>query len=93
MTLLTSEQSGIISALLLIHIICLRFGVPTRKNKINVWVDNEEALRKIATTNSDDIRLKAYGSSEKVIYSLLVDNCITNYFIVFFLLFDLFWII
>ena len=36
---------------------------------------------------------KKARASEKVIYSFLVDYCITNYIIVFFLLFDLFWII
>ena len=61
MTSLTAEQTGIISALLLMHIMCLRYGVPTVQCNITIWIDNEEALRRITTTSADDIRLKAYG--------------------------------
>ena len=61
MTSLTAKQTGIISALLLLHIMCLRYGTPTEKCKITIWIDNEEALRRITTIPADDIRLKAYG--------------------------------
>ena len=61
MTSLTAEQTGIICALLLMHIMCLRYGVPTVQCNITIWIDNEEALRRITTTPADDIRLKAYG--------------------------------
>ena len=61
MTSLTAKQTGLISALLLLHMMCLRYGTPTRKCLIHVWIDNEEALRRITTTKEDDIRLKAYG--------------------------------
>ena len=61
MTSLTAEQYGIISGLLLIHILLLQSGRPTFRCKINFWVDNEEALRRITSDEEDDIRLKAFG--------------------------------
>ena len=59
--MLTSEQAGIISALLLLHIMLLKYGTPECRCTINVWIDNEEAPRRITTSPADDIRLKAYG--------------------------------
>ena len=61
MTSLHTEQWGIISALLTIHILCMKFGMPTKRVQITHWIDNEEALRRITTTATDDLRLKSYG--------------------------------
>ena len=80
MSSLTAEQYGIISALLLLHIICLRFGPPA-SCVIQVWIDNEEALRRITTGEEDDIRLKAYGAreySDMVIMRMLLNCLPTN---------------
>ena len=64
MSSLTTEQVGIISALLVLHIMFLRFGIPTQKCQLHVWIDNEEALKRISTTEHDDLRLKSYGVSD-----------------------------
>ena len=61
MTSLTAEQTGITSGILLVHILCLYSGIPDEHCTITFWIDNAEALRRITTDETDDIRLKAYG--------------------------------
>ena len=61
---LTSEQVGIISALLLLHIICLKYGSPSKPSVVHLWIDNAEALRRVTTRATDDLRLKSYGARD-----------------------------
>ena len=60
-TSLMAEQLGLTSGLLLLHIICLRYDIPTTECMIHIWIDNAEVLRQITKRATDDIHLKAYG--------------------------------
>ena len=61
MTSLTPEQSGLISALLILHIISLRSGSPFVPSIVHIWIDSAELLARVKTTENDDIRLESYG--------------------------------
>ena len=64
MTSLTAEQSGLIGGILLVHMLCLYSGQSPTKCVIHFWIDNAEALRRITTIETDDIRLKAFGARD-----------------------------
>ena len=64
MSSLTTEQSGIISGLLAIHLLLIRNAITDKTITAHFWIDNEEALRRIRTGMEDDIRLKAFGVSD-----------------------------
>ena len=51
----------LISALLILHIMFLRYGTPPILSTVKVWIDNAEVLSRIKTTESDDICLKSYS--------------------------------
>ena len=62
MSSLTAEKYGIISCLVLIHVLLMRHHKnATIQHTISVWIDNEEALRRINTKVEDDVRLKSHG--------------------------------
>ena len=58
---MTAEQYGIISGLIMIHICFLKYELRSGRYTITIWVDNEEALRRISSDATDDVRLKAHG--------------------------------
>lgn len=61
MTSLHTEQIGIIAALLMLHVLSMKYGPPQQVKSITHWIDNEEALRRITSKATDDVRLSSYG--------------------------------
>ena len=50
MTSLTAEQYGLISGLLIIHLMILKYGRQLCSGKVYFWVDNAEVLRRIQSS-------------------------------------------